>query len=1456
MSMSKQRQKARRNRFLPRDRDPVADGSLASWLADRVLGASNGRRQPIPSSDKPIPSSDIGEPRLKGCIDRIEAGRSYIAIEGWLLLEDGEPNDRAIFANDAEVEGRWFALWREDLQAQGLGDGQAGFRVLAPIESFLDPGTGALIAPQLGLRMCGERICFAQSDFAPVEPRGYLDTIENGVLSGWVDVANVGSDAQPALTVNGAPVWPLEPDLPRPDVVAAGMAFDENVGFAVPVAAILGAAKHLPFLANAAPATSVSIGLVAAGRDLGAIEVDLPDELNVRLERFKEGRLSGWAVRPSGIGRTVDVDILIDGLKFATVCADQARSDVRKVFPWHDGGEFRLDIPFSPTGNPTFEIAIARCGQTTPLAGAARLSVTNAAVHRRYAEGAPLQPSAGDSNSDVAIIIPIYNAADDVEACLESLIRHTTGRVKAIIIDDKSPDERIQQIFWRYRDVRGFEFYTNETNLGMTRTNNKGIGLAGRADIVFLNSDTIVTPRWLEGLRTAAYSARDVGTVTAISDNAGAFSVPEMGLANPLPPWMSREQYARALRQAMPGLPPRVPTGSGFCFYIRRDCLDDIGLPDEAAFPRGYGEENDFCMRAWRKGWVHVIDDKTLIYHRRSASFGDEKTELNRNGRAIVDDRYPEYRKAITVFRTSPEILTMRYTARAVASGLDARATGRMRILYVVSTQTGGTPQTNGDLMQGLADEFDTWLLRCDSRVMELTRSGDNAIVERHILETPIDIISHRAKEYDNVVAGWLHRHAFELVHIRHISWHSLGLVDRCTALSIPVVFSFHDFYTICPTIKLLDDMLRFCGGTCTPGNGTCTVELWPADRVPPLKHRWINQWRVMMDAVLRQCAAFVTTSQSAHDTLVSQFPFLQERLFDLIPHGRSLAMHRASARAPRPFGQIRILVPGNINDAKGARQILALRDADKLGRFEFHILGNAVKELAGPRIIRHGPYQRNEFAARALDIKAQFGAIFSIWPETYCHTLTELWSVGLPVLAFDFGAVAERIRSSGGGWLLPHEAPEAMIGALLRIVQDPDDYQRKSNAIWAWQESEVTRNTIPIMAERYVGLYRKVLAARAAFHSGTGDRSAVALVGTLAPGNHRRNAAPGSTFVRLWEWTRNADTRPVRYMRLENADLCDDERVAGLSAVIVQRNALDPLIVDDVIARCHRQGTALLVEIDDDLLDVPHGKDPDGRYAAIAPSLERLLQASDSIIVSTEPLRVRLAPLNPDIKIFENRLSSRLWFAPLSSEPSPDIPARTTADEIRILYMGSETHEADLDLMREPMERLKRNMPNVRFWVIGGARNPQPWFEVIERPKDNYDYPNFVPWFRKLAQSMDFAVAPLVEDRFNETKSALKCLEYAGAGLFGLYSDMPCYRPIVERHGFGRLIPAGPDKWLDALMSTIADLDTIRRGREERIARVRTNYSLDDRIGEYDAHVMSVIGKVSSRVSPLEPAG
>jgi GT2 family glycosyltransferase len=282
---------------------------------------------------------------------------------------------------------------------------------------------------------------------------------------------------------------------------------------------------------------------------------------------------------------------------------------------------------------------------------------------------------------DVAIVIPVYDAPALVERCIESVLLHTTGRARLIVIDDASPDPAIAPLLARYASREGITVLRNESNRGFTATANRGIAEAGRADIVLLNADTEVGPNWLTGLRRAAASGADVATVTAVSDNAGAFPVPELDRENPWPSRRTFEQAARALWHDAGTLYPELPTGNGFCMYIRRAVIDEVGALDEAAFPLGYGEENDFCQRASAKGYRHLIAGNVYVRHERSASFGHERrAKLGEAGMAVLRERWPNYERDVGATLFSFERRVLDWRVRRIFANA-AKHEPRMRVL-------------------------------------------------------------------------------------------------------------------------------------------------------------------------------------------------------------------------------------------------------------------------------------------------------------------------------------------------------------------------------------------------------------------------------------------------------------------------------------------------------------------------------------------------------------------------------------------------------------------------------------------------------------------------------------------------------------------------------------------------------------------------------------------------------
>jgi GT2 family glycosyltransferase/glycosyltransferase involved in cell wall biosynthesis len=1035
----------------------------------------------------------------------------------------------------------------------------------------------------------------------------------------------------------------------------------------------------------------------------------------------------------------------------------------------------------------------------------------NALLALRRMAGNPAPP---------VIIVPVYNAVKETEACLQSLLTHTTSNCRIVVIDDASPDPQVSAMLARYHDRAPIEVVRNETNCGFTRTINRGIELAGRSDVVLLNSDTQVTPGWLRNLRMAAYSGDRVGTATPFSNNAGAFSAPEIEQDNPLPAAVALDDCARAISQTSLRSYPQTPTGTGFCMYIRRECLDATGTLDAEAFPRGYGEENDFCMRAGRLGWSHVVDDATLIFHVRSASFGETRNELRERGRVVIDQRYPEYTGAVREFIASDSMRTARERVREVQSAIAPGIRVKPRVAFVISTRTGGTPQTNQDLMTALSDRVEPFVLHCDAATMRLLYFKDGAYfsIEQHRLEEPLRAFPHRSDEYDAVAAEWLSRYSIELVHLRHLVWHGLGLVDVAKDLDLPVVFSFHDFYTICPSVNLVDERNVYCAGKCTSTEGACRYALWGDQSYPPLKHAAVRDWQKQMGGTLQRCDAFVTTSESTREILLGLYPFLRERPFHVLPHGRDFEQFDQLAAPIENDEPIRIVVPGNLSLPKGARIAADLARWSRTHRIELHVMGALSQPLTPPKnYIYHGTYRRDEFASRVQAIRPHVGGVFSICAETYCHTLTELWASGVPVIGFDYGAVAERIRESGAGWLASRPTAEAVLELIHQLRADPLEHARKVKAVQAWQKNEGHINTRSRMGKGYFELYRSLLPGIAhANGASRGSRQPPEVkrtrVAALLPLQSGILSATG--YIRGFQPLRHREISG----KLELATLAE---ASSADAVFAVRNAITVDTTDALLTELRASGKPMVLDLDDALFDL-EGHPDKAAYRATMHRLERTLTEANEVWTTTEYLAAKLRAYNSNVHVIPNALDEALWnLSSLDERPESE------ADRpLRLIYMGSRTHRADLLPVLNALEPLYRE-GRIEVAIIRGMRAADipSWVRDITPPvEDVFDYPSFVRWLIGLRGQFDLGLAPLEDTEFNRCKSPIKLFDYAGVGLATVCSDVGPYR--ADRFPAFR-ISGGPSDWVEFLDQLSRDRAAIAEKRALAIAELQRRGTL-----------------------------
>jgi GT2 family glycosyltransferase len=236
----------------------------------------------------------------------------------------------------------------------------------------------------------------------------------------------------------------------------------------------------------------------------------------------------------------------------------------------------------------------------------------------------------------LSVIVPVYNAPDDVRLCLDSLERNLLpdARCDLLLVNDGSSAETTALLRDFARAHSSVRLLENPENLGYLKTANRGLAEA-RGDVtVLLNSDTAIPSGFAERVLACFQSDPAIGVACPVSSN-GAVSVP-------MRPGLSAADVdvMDAYLRAWPPEYPTVILPCGDCFCVRRSVLDDVGLFDEQYHP-GYYEETDFAMRSLHYGWKAVLIDNLYIYHKAHASFSQEKSNhLLQQNKVLFDKQW------------------------------------------------------------------------------------------------------------------------------------------------------------------------------------------------------------------------------------------------------------------------------------------------------------------------------------------------------------------------------------------------------------------------------------------------------------------------------------------------------------------------------------------------------------------------------------------------------------------------------------------------------------------------------------------------------------------------------------------------------------------------------------------------------------------------------------------------
>lgn len=249
----------------------------------------------------------------------------------------------------------------------------------------------------------------------------------------------------------------------------------------------------------------------------------------------------------------------------------------------------------------------------------------------------------------ISVVIPVFNAPDELDNCLESVVSTVPESVEVLVIDDASSDPAIAAVLdkWRSIQTSNWRFLANGVNRGFVATANLGMRSCP-GDVVLLNSDTVVTPGWLQGLQRCLASDPRMATATPWTNNGEIASLPEFCRINAAP--LQTARVAEVISRCGTPRYPELPTAVGFCMAITRRAIERVGYFDEIQFGKGYGEENDFSRRAAQAGMRNVLCDDVYVVHLGGRSFGPTGLKPDEASMQRLVSKHPDYLEEVRAF--------------------------------------------------------------------------------------------------------------------------------------------------------------------------------------------------------------------------------------------------------------------------------------------------------------------------------------------------------------------------------------------------------------------------------------------------------------------------------------------------------------------------------------------------------------------------------------------------------------------------------------------------------------------------------------------------------------------------------------------------------------------------------------------------------------------------------------
>ena len=980
-------------------------------------------------------------------------------------------------------------------------------------------------------------------------------------------------------------------------------------------------------------------------------------------------------------------------------------------------------------------------------------------------EEANLQKFSEKAFDDVTVdvVIPVYNGLQYLEPLFDS-IKKTQMKYRLIVIDDASPDERIKPYLREYQNNHPeMILIENEQNLGFVKSVNKGL-CCSLNHVALVNTDVEVPEMWLERLMGPILENDMVASTTPYTNAGTICSFPNIGQDHKMFQGLSLEVVDDEFKKIKPRY-VEMPTGVGFCMGMNRKAIELVGLFDEENFGKGYGEENDWCQRAIEHDMANVQVENLFVYHKHGGSFlSEDKIRYIETNSKILSQKHPMYNHDTAYFFELDVNRDIRkYVEWQLLLGKNIPTT-----LVLNHSLGGGATSYIEQKEQAILRQGEACCtIKCNydvGRIEVVYKYKDSVVKFKAFKLFEIEELIKRIAPKKILINQFVSfSYLYELMQL---------VINYKEENGAELTLLGHDFYFVCPTVNLLNESDEYCG---IPSLEKCEQCLKNSNEIKYLDYGTIGKWRTEWQKFIEACDNVIVFSNNSKEILEKTYGV--QKHVQVIPH--RIDYLPAIEKKYKHTETLNIGLLGALVKHKGleiVKETLKYIEENRLN-INIVLIGKCVENIQSKHFIEAGSYTRDMLPRLIFDYDIDVFWISSICPETFSYTTEEIMTMKFPIMCFDLGAPAERVKKYEKGHVLSSK--------------DPKDIIKKAQEVF--------------VKEPYITVHKKVLF----------------IVEDITFSSRYRVEHLREQLIFRGIASDCVTMKEALKINLEQYE-----------SIVIYRGSCAKKI-KKLVGKAHGFSKKVFYDTDDFIFDYDSIAELgilDKEYKdarGYCDNIKNVMKQCDAYITSTNILAKQIGRCMCSQEVYINRNVASAEMAVISVAEKVHV----VKDEDRVIlgyFSGTKTHDKDFELIKDVLLELLEKYENV--WLrVGGqitlAKEFSAYFDRIERFE-------FVSWKKlpNLIASVDVNLMPLESSVFHECKSENKWQEAALVGVptIASYNDE---LTVAITDGVNGYLCKNNSEWkekLEVLITNKQMRDTIAEAAHEKVMREYTTYTRD----------------------------